>query len=331
MLSHVITVSFHSRLQKVTKDKPAMTSMRQRYLFSILMAVTVLPLDAYSLLSLRQSNDPAASLKKCLENLEKQQAGVRNRSVFSRKISTGTICGNLLNHVFPSIPLLPDHFSEMQFGSGNEDPRLFSEARAVKDVIDPNFGPGEYAKFATTKIKKRIPQEQASMRNTFEDLPKHDGLAHSDISPIPEELLLDKPISNFVQNLPAVKNFFQTKNSLLNKLAGSGNFPTKTHYLFNNQRGKAYGDGLNDYNDNDGESIPAQNEQGSPRERILPSKRTTEDLFHMVNTEVAKRRRQTLSINNALMALTDMVMEHGREKLMRNRDNLRYHMYIQGK
>lgn len=73
--------------------------------------------------------------------------------------------------------------------------------------------------------------------------------------------------------------------------------------------------------------VPIENTTTRGRNQL---KRALYPWLKMFHTETSKRKHQSLSINNALMTLTDMVLEHGREKLMRNRDNLRYHMYIQG-
>lgn len=304
-----------------------MTTIPQSYLFSVLVAVTILPLDASSLLTLRQSNDPAASLKKCLKHLEKQQAGADSTSTFSRTMLPDDTCDNLLDHLLTRIQLLPDQRSELRFGSGNEDPRLISDTGSATGLLYPNFGSGIYAKFESPKTKKDFPEKLANIRsNMLEDVPNNDV---SNIFTGPSNLLLDKPTTDFIQKVPTVKNSLKT-NSLLSKLVENGNLQAKTHYFYKNQGGHLYNGGFSYHNDDEDEFLQTQNEQRVlPRQVILPSKRS-ENWFNVVSTEVAKRRRQTLSINNALMALTDMVMEHGREKLMRNRDNLRYHMYVQG-
>ncbi|KAH9488389.1 hypothetical protein Btru_063301 [Bulinus truncatus] len=45
---------------------------------------------------------------------------------------------------------------------------------------------------------------------------------------------------------------------------------------------------------------------------------------------IRQRRQQVLSVNNALATLSDMLMEHHRNRVMRNRERLRYYMMMQG-
>uniref|UniRef100_A0A0B7A8D7 Uncharacterized protein n=1 Tax=Arion vulgaris TaxID=1028688 RepID=A0A0B7A8D7_9EUPU len=86
--------------------------------------------------------------------------------------------------------------------------------------------------------------------------------------------------------------------------------------------------GLKESGGDDDETMSIPYGGNSWKDTKPPKKIATGNWLNVFNADVAKR--QTLSINNALMALTDMVKEHSREKLMRNRDNLRYHMYVQG-
>lgn len=307
-----------------------MECQRKMCLLGFLLAVAVMPLDASNLSQLPKSRDFPTSIGKCLEQPETLETVRGKGSISPLRKSASHGCSLLYN-----LRSLLQHLSNKPVDSENNG-RMRNSAEHLHATwntdnsknklraFDESVGsdtPLEqkmevYAHVTAPRLLKTVPGRLPDFKNSLpEGLLGREGEKTADSLPFPGDLLSYRSAADLLKRRPALQTFVKPE-SLQGRTSYNGNLPSSNTWK----------DELDDDHaqKNDWQlTVPGE-------EVSWPQKRESADWLNMISTMVRKRRRQALSINNALMTLTDMVLEHGREKLMRNRDNLRYHMYIQG-